>query len=300
MFAESTVATSPHEKQQATPPKKKSRTPKLGPKARARFKIGVKRTILERHVSERQIVPAMAVAASLLLARERARQAADAMRRKKEEKEEEEAREAAEQRWGVGSWPFDGEWYEKAYWYVTLPYLYLFKVTIPDCSKDKWEKYYLLSFFLSIAWIAALCYFMVHWSETMGCIIGIPAPVMGLTIVAAGTSVPDALSSVIVAREGMGDMAVSNAIGSNVFDILLGLGFPWLLSIIIKGQNVPVNTAGILDSTIILFTIVVIVIGMLAFNNWKLTKRVGVFFFGVYVVNVVYSLVIKQYMPWSN
>lgn len=54
---------------------------------------------------------------------------------------------------------------------------------------------------------------------------------MGLVVVAAGTSIPDALSSILVARDGYGDMAVSNAIGSNVFDINLGLGAPFLLKV---------------------------------------------------------------------
>ncbi len=44
----------------------------------------------------------------------------------------------------------------------------------------------------------------------------------------------DALSSILVARDGYGDMAVSNAIGSNVFDIDLGLGLPFLISILIR------------------------------------------------------------------
>jgi Ca2+/Na+ antiporter len=43
----------------------------------------------------------------------------------------------------------------------------------------------------------------------------------------AGVSVPDALSSIAVIKEGYGDMAVSNAVGSNVFDILVCLGLPW-------------------------------------------------------------------------
>ncbi|POI19867.1 hypothetical protein CIB84_016388 [Bambusicola thoracicus] len=50
---------------------------------------------------------------------------------------------------------------------------------------------------------------------------------MGITFLAAGTSVPDCMASLIVARQGLGDMAVSNTIGSNVFDILVGLGVPW-------------------------------------------------------------------------
>ena len=45
----------------------------------------------------------------------------------------------------------------------------------------------------------------------------------------------DALSSILVARDGYGDMAVSNALGSNVFDIDLGLGLPYAISIAIRG-----------------------------------------------------------------
>eukprot|EP00494_Astrolonche_serrata_P015881 UN16036 len=70
---------------------------------------------------------------------------------------------------------------------------------------------------------------MVDWTTLIGDYIGIPVVVMGVTFVAAGTSVPDLLSSVIVARQGFGDMAVSSSIGSNIFDILVGLPIPWLL-----------------------------------------------------------------------
>ena len=45
---------------------------------------------------------------------------------------------------------------------------------------------------------------------------------MGLTFLAAGTSIPDLITSVVVARQGHGDMAVSSSIGSNIFDITVG------------------------------------------------------------------------------
>eukprot|EP01043_Picozoa_sp_COSAG02_P016217 COSAG02_NODE_709_length_18217_cov_13.019704_9_plen_89_part_00 len=63
---------------------------------------------------------------------------------------------------------------------------------------------------------------MVWWATEVGCAFGIPDAVMGLTFLAAGTSVPDLLTSVIVARQGKGDMAVSSSIGSNIFDVLVG------------------------------------------------------------------------------
>jgi len=45
---------------------------------------------------------------------------------------------------------------------------------------------------------------------------------MGLTFLAAGTSIPDLITSVIVAKKGFGDMAVSSSVGSNIFDVTIG------------------------------------------------------------------------------
>lgn len=69
---------------------------------------------------------------------------------------------------------------------------------------------------------------------------------IGLTFVAAGVSIPDALSSMAVIKEGYGDMAVSNAVGSNVFDILICLGLPWLIqtTMIDPGGHVNVISKG--------------------------------------------------------
>ena len=80
----------------------------------------------------------------------------------------------------------------------------------------------------------------------IGFTFGIPDTVMGLTFIAAGVSVPAAISGIAVVREGHGDMAVSNAIGSNVFDILMCLGIPWFLqtAVIDPGYEVQVNHKG--------------------------------------------------------
>lgn len=75
----------------------------------------------------------------------------------------------------------------------------------------------------------------------IGATLGIPDTVMGMTFVAAGVSIPDALSSIAVIKEGYGDMAVSNAVGSNVFDILVCLGLPWFIQTGILHPGLSVN-----------------------------------------------------------
>jgi sodium/potassium/calcium exchanger 4 len=115
---------------------------------------------------------------------------------------------------------------------------------------------------------------------------------MGVTILAAGTSVPDAIGSLLVARDGQGDMAVSNAIGSNVFDILLGLGLPWTLSGIIwpEQPGVPVDTEAIVPLSIILVGTLVAVYLVALLNGFRLTKCVGFIFFSFYFIFVAYDL----------
>ena len=127
---------------------------------------------------------------------------------------------------------------------------------VPDCGHPKGEKFYIVTFIMSILVIGALCHVMVQFAGYVGCIFGIDAFIMGTMVLAVGTSVPDALGSMIVARAGEADMAIANAVGSNVFDILLGLGFPWFLYGVINRTSIQVCNQGILAPVLILFSTV--------------------------------------------
>ncbi|PKM87351.1 sodium:proton exchanger, partial [Candidatus Falkowbacteria bacterium HGW-Falkowbacteria-2] len=77
-----------------------------------------------------------------------------------------------------------------------------------DFIFPKKEKYW-LSFFVSILFIAGLSWVLVESAVEIALILKIPAVIIGLTVLAAGTSIPDLMSSVIVARQGRGGMAIS-------------------------------------------------------------------------------------------
>jgi Ca2+/Na+ antiporter len=77
------------------------------------------------------------------------------------------------------------------------------------------KKYFALTFAISIVWIMVFSYLMVWWATVVGKTVGISDAVMGLTFLAAGTSVPDLITSVLVAKQGHGDMAVSSSIGED-------------------------------------------------------------------------------------
>ncbi|BFF88858.1 probable sodium/potassium/calcium exchanger [Drosophila madeirensis] len=163
-------------------------------------------------------------------------------------------------------------------WYVVYPIHFLCKKTMPDCRQPQFRNWYPFTFLLSMVWISFYSYFMVWMITVIGSTLAIPDTVMGLTFVAAGVSVPDALSSIAVIKEGYGDMAVSNAIGSNVFDILVCLGLPWFIqtAIIKPGSHVNVISKGLAYSTLSLFSTVVFLILSTHLNGWKLDKRLGI------------------------
>merc|ERR1712054_703730 len=108
---------------------------------------------------------------------------------------------------------------------------------------------------------------MVTLMEKIGCAWGISSFIMGITFLAMGTSVPDALGSIAVAKDGEGDMAVSNAIGSNVFDICMGLGVPWTVQGILHVGGIaytPVDTDNIVPFVGLLIMWLFLVVGTIA------------------------------------
>ncbi len=86
-------------------------------------------------------------------------------------------------------------------------------------------------------------------------------------------------------------MAISNSIGSNVFDILLCLGLPWLIQtgMVEPESQVVIRSSGLTYSTITLLGTVVFLVTGLRLNKWRLNRLFGGICFFVYVVVITLS-----------
>jgi K+-dependent Na+/Ca+ exchanger-like protein len=189
---------------------------------------------------------------------------------------------------------------EKFMFFLTWPIVFSCWATIPDCTEEGKEYKFFRTFGMSLVWIAIYAFCMVWWSAVVGAAFGISPPVMGLTILAAGTSIPDALSSVIVARQGFGDMAVSSSIGSNVFDILVGLPVPWILKTCIVDPAetgelgvIGIQSESIAVQVITLICMVLFVIVSIISTGWVLDKNLGLIMFVLYILFVIWSLLLE-------
>ncbi|XP_034181718.1 putative sodium/potassium/calcium exchanger CG1090 isoform X2 [Osmia lignaria lignaria] len=187
--------------------------------------------------------------------------------------------------------PTDGSQWSLFTWGLVYPIHFLCRATMPDCRQEKFRNWYPFTFCVSMVWISFYSYIMVWMITIIGSTLGIPDTVMGLTFVAAGVSVPDALSSLAVIKEGLGDMAVSNAVGSNVFDILVCLGLPWFIqtAMIQPGSHVNVTSRGLTYSTLSLLSTVVFLVLATHLNGWKLDRRYGVVLMLWYLVFIVFA-----------
>ncbi|XP_071333746.1 sodium/potassium/calcium exchanger 2-like isoform X3 [Trachinotus anak] len=191
------------------------------------------------------------------------------------------------------SWP---ESNRKRFTYLfIMPVVLPLWLTLPDVRKPSSKKFFPVTFLGAICWIAGFSYLMVWWAHQVGETIGITEEIMGLTILAAGTSIPDLITSVIVARKGLGDMAVSSSVGSNIFDITVGLPFPWLLWSFFNGlKPVQVSSNGLFCAIVLLFLMLLFVIISIAACKWRMSKLLGFIMFMLYFVFLVVSVMLED------
>jgi len=148
--------------------------------------------------------------------------------------------------------------------------------------------HYVRTFIFSVAVIAGVSWLLVENAILFAETIGVPPLIIALTVLAGGSSVPDMIASVIVAKEGRGDMAIANAIGSNIFDITIGLGLPWMIMLLLRGSNIAVGTGDLWISTAILMGTVFILFAMLLIRR-GLGKIEGTILVGLYIAYVLWA-----------
>lgn len=114
--------------------------------------------------------------------------------------------------------------------------------------------------------------------------VGISDRIIGLTIIAFGTSLPELITSVTAARKKQADIAIGNIVGSNIFNILFVLGTASLISTIEYAQ------AFVFDSVIAILT--ALLLFLCVFRKGKLTKAAGALMLVCYAVYFVYMLAV--------
>lgn len=116
--------------------------------------------------------------------------------------------------------------------------------------------------------------------------LGMSEKLVGLTIVAVGTSLPELVTSIVAALKGENDIALGNVLGSNIFNLVLILGASATIS--------PITVSGVMIIDFIILIAVTLFIGALIFFNKKEEKRLGrlegIILVGIYVAYLAYII----------
>jgi cation:H+ antiporter len=117
---------------------------------------------------------------------------------------------------------------------------------------------------------------------------GIGEGVIGLTVIAVGTSLPEIMVSVNSARRGFGRLLIGNVIGSNIVNVTLGVGF----AVLIVPASIELQTAGLLVGLSLLSSVLFYLVIK---NDWRVTRREGVLLLISYIATQIAAISIMQF-----
>ena len=116
--------------------------------------------------------------------------------------------------------------------------------------------------------------------------LGVSEAIIGLTIVAGGTSLPELATSVVAARKGQSAIAIGNVIGSNVMNILLIIGATGLIC--------PMHISGITPIDLGTMTVSIFLLWLFSFTRFKVERWEGAvltILFGIYMSWLIYQAI---------
>lgn len=126
--------------------------------------------------------------------------------------------------------------------------------------------------------------YLVEGAITIAKLFGMSEKVIGLTIIAVGTSVPELATSVVAAFKKKADIAVGNIVGSNIFNVFFVLGTTALI------KPLPFNSSINFDILVALIASVLLFVTTITFHRKKIDRMEGVLFLSLYIVYITYSI----------
>lgn len=176
--------------------------------------------------------------------------------------------------------------------WLQFPVKFWLHMTIPDMDRPDRQHLYPVSFVMSMVWLALFAFSVIAACDGIHAEFGISTKVLGFTVAAAGTSFPNVISGMVVARQGKTTMAVANALGANVQNVFLALAIPWAIKacFITKGAfKVQVDdlTGPIAWIYITLLPVVMVYLCC----SCKMPRWAGAFYLALYGIYLLVTLV---------
>lgn len=180
------------------------------------------------------------------------------------------------------------------FWYidVIISQTKKFRIKNPKLLGDSISvTFKLISAGINVILIGIATYFLAKHAIIFSNLLGIPSLIIGFTIVAISTSIPDTVIALFNARKGHTDDVMSNVYGSNIFNILISLGASIFLASILLNPFTEVSFGNI--ELLIGLLVATIVVTYLIIDDYILTKKNAIFMIFMYVAFIGYLFFIS-------
>lgn len=139
---------------------------------------------------------------------------------------------------------------------------------------------------LGIAGLIVGCRLLVYSADELGGMFGISDMVMGLFILAIGTSIPELVVTLSSAMKGLHDLSLGTVLGSNTFNILIGIGVPALL------LNVPVDRISLTFDAPVMIFVTLLLMALIKMGKGKLNRWGGIILMITYMAYAIVRIFI--------
>ena len=124
---------------------------------------------------------------------------------------------------------------------------------------------------------------VVDNAKALALTFGMSETLVGLTIVAVGTSLPELVTSIVAAKKGETNLAVGNVLGSNIFNVLFILGISCTISPIEVGMQSFIDNIVLLVLSLVTFAF--------SYSKREIDRKEGIAMIGMYIVYMAYAII---------
>jgi cation:H+ antiporter len=155
-----------------------------------------------------------------------------------------------------------------------------------EANEDVVKEHILKTIILGLIGLAGIAYggnLVIESARDIALSLGMSENLVGLTVVALGTSLPEYVTSIVACKKDEMDIAIGNILGSNIFNILLVLGLASLLA------PISVSIVTLIDALFMFITMILYII--FTFKKRTVNKFTGIMFIMTYVAYICYTII---------
>jgi len=159
-------------------------------------------------------------------------------------------------------------------------------LTVKESKASAFSKKTLVWTALGLAGLIVGCRLLVYSGVELAAIVGIPEMIMGLFTLAIGTSIPELVVTLSSARKGLYDLSIGTILGSNTFNILIGIGVPALI------MSVPVEPLSLTFDAPVMIGVTVLLMVLIKAGGMKINRLAGIILMLTYILYAIVRIFI--------